>query len=107
MDALLRRAPRRPAAPETVRDRPSAHAVPGGAAITSGPQSLALQASTAAAEEAAVAELLLGQVVMPIDHLVEELARRPPCGAVNEVAFVAVLAATGVKTAGPDVQVGD
>src|SRR5215831_11745660 len=59
-----------------------------------------LQASSAAGEEAAIAELLLGQVVVPVDHLVEEMARCALGRAVGEGALVAVLETGHVKPAG-------
>src|SRR5215469_9362149 len=68
---------------------------------------LALQAPTATAEEAAIAELLLSEVMVPVDHLVEELASGAPRRAVNEVAFVTDLEATGVEPARDCVRVGD
>jgi len=58
-----------------------------------------LQTSAAAGEEAAVAELLLGQVVVLVDHLVEELASGALGRAVDEVALVADLESGGVKPA--------
>src|SRR5690242_21180236 len=68
-------------------------------AITSLPGSRVLQASAPAGEEAGVAELLLGQVMVPVDHLVEELAGRALGGAVDEGALVAVLEPGHVKPA--------
>src|SRR5215467_8814036 len=68
--------------------------------IMSRPGSRVLQASSAAGEEAAIAELLLGQVVVPVDHLVEEMARCALGRAVGEGALVAVLEPGHVKPAG-------
>src|SRR6185312_7671557 len=59
-----------------------------------------LQASTAAGKEAAVAELLLGYVMVPVDDLVEGLARRALDRAVGEGALVAVLESGHVEPAG-------
>src|SRR5215468_6435850 len=79
--------------------------------ITSRPGSRVLQASAAAGEEAAVTELLLGQVVVAVDYLVEEMARRALGCAVDEGALVAVLESGHVKPAGGGesvvVRVGD
>src|SRR6202030_1126389 len=67
---------------------------------------LALQAPTATLEEAVIAELLLGQVVMAADRLVVELPGRARRRTEDVSAFVAVLEAIGVIPAGHGVRVG-
>src|SRR5215470_11747373 len=68
---------------------------------------LALQASALSPEEVDVAELLLGQVVVTVDHLVVELGGRALRRAEDIGALVAILEATGVEPAGGGVRVCD
>src|SRR5262249_55518160 len=67
----------------------------------------ALQASTPALEEGVVAEFFLGQIVVVVDHLVVELARRSLCCAEDVGAFIPVLEATVVIPASDGVRVSD